>query len=585
MQCSARYYTFTSEANGWENADAQGTHRRLLPRIRPDHKRERMIDGLKIDANRTRMYYEKGYWGTDTLYDVWSRQSTLHANRPYVKDDTGTAFTYAQVDQLASKLATWLKSIGVRNGDIVSFQVPKWAEFAVIYVACLKVGAVMHPLAINFNGDDLVYALGKAKSSVFMCPTFYHKRDYEQQFYQIEDKLPHVKHVLFLDKIQPARKPESLTLSHVLSRCAPFEGKPESTSDEVVCILSTSGSTGTPKQALFTHNTVLFSERSYVSVLNLTQDDIMWMPSPLNHATGFYHGLIAVMLFGGSTVLEQHYRPDEAVALINEEHCTWSHGATPFIYDILHYMDKTHTKTPSMKLYLCGGAPVPASMIEQAHDHGILLCESYGSTESCPHVYVPPSKCLEWNGRWSGIPYEGIEIRVVDEHHRTVPFGVQGEEASRGPHQFVGYLNDPERTAQALDDDGWFYSGDLCYMDAQGRVRVNGRKKEIIIRGGENISANEIDTHLNGCPGIGDHATIGMPDERMGERICTFAVAHGFKPTLHDVIEYLQEHNVQKRLWPERLEFIDAIPHTSTGKVQRYVLAEELASRMKDQEA
>lgn len=104
-----------------------------------------MIDGLKIDANRTRMYYEKGYWGTDTLYDVWSRQSTLHANRPYVKDDTGTAFTYAQVDQLASKLATWLKSIGVRNGDIVSFQVPKWAEFAVIYVACLKVGAVMHP--------------------------------------------------------------------------------------------------------------------------------------------------------------------------------------------------------------------------------------------------------------------------------------------------------------------------------------------------------------------------------------------------------------------------------------------------------
>lgn len=224
-------------------------------------------------------------------------------------------------------------------------------------------------------------------------------------------------------------------------------------------------------------------------------------------------------------------------------------------------------------------------MIQQAHDHGILLCESYGSTESCPHVYVPPCKCLKWNGRWSGVPYEGIEVRVVDEWHRDVPFGVQGEEASRGPHQFVGYLNDPERTDRALDENGWFYSGDLCYMDEQHRIRVNGRKKEIIIRGGENISANEIDAHLAGCPGIGDHATIGMPDERMGERICTFAVAQGERPTLAQVTAYLDANGVQKRLWPERLEFIDQIPHTSTGKVQRYVLAEELLRRLAKPEA
>ena len=127
-------------------------------------------------------------------------------------------------------------------------------------------------------------------------------------------------------------------------------------------------------------------------------------------------------------------------------------------------------------------------MVKRAHKLGFLLCESYGSTESCPHVYVPLDKCIEWNGAWSGIAYDGIETCVVDNDRRPVPFGTQGEECSRGPHQFVGYLNDKERTDKALDDDGWFYSGDLCIMDEEGRIRITGRKKEILIRGGENIS-------------------------------------------------------------------------------------------------
>ena len=217
------------------------------------------------------------------------------------------------------------------------------------------------------------------------------------------------------------------------------------------------------------------------------------------------------------------------------------------------------------------------------HARGILLCECYGSTESCPHAFVPPERCLEWNGAWSGVPLPGIEVRVVDENHEEVPRGTQGEEISRGPHQFVGYLNDKERTDRALDDEGWFYSGDLCYMDEEGRIRINGRKKEIIIRGGENICANEIDENLMECPGIGDHATIGMPDERLGERICTFAVpTDERRPELADITGYLDGQHVPKRLWPERIEYIDAIPKTATGKVKRHLLAAELAERMKN---
>ena len=174
---------------------------------------------------------------------------------------------------------------------------------------------------------------------------------------------------------------------------------------------------------------------------------------------------------------------------------------------------------------------------------------------------------MEWNGDWSGIPFPGIEVRYIDEQGKDVAPGVQGEHISRGPHQFVGYLNEPERTDRALTDDGWWFSGDLGYMDEDGRIRLNGRRKEIIIRGGENLSAREIDDNLVGCPGVGESATIGMPDDRLGERICTFVAPLGNAlPTLESVTAYLEGAGVPKRLWPERIEIIDEIPKTSWAR-------------------
>ncbi|WP_304427493.1 AMP-binding protein, partial [uncultured Adlercreutzia sp.] len=221
-----------------------------------------------------------------------------------------------------------------------------------------------------------------------------------------------------------------------------------------------------------------------------------------------------------------------------------------FIYDILKYLDAHPDESiPTYVLHSCGGAPVPGALIDRAHRHNILLCEIFGSTESCPHIYVPPSKCVEWNGDWSGVPFEGIEVRVVDEFGNEVERGVQGEEISRGPHMFVGYLNERDRTDESLDDEGWFFSGDLCYQDEEGRIRINGRKKEVIIRGGENISAREVDDDLIGCPGLATSATIGMPDERLGERICTFIVPTDplNPPSKEDLIAYLQTKHIAKR--------------------------------------
>jgi acyl-CoA synthetase len=538
-----------------------------------------MIEQNATSEARKSLYYRKGWWGTDTIADVWNARVAATPDRTFVKDER-SGQTFRDIDRDAARLAGWLSAQGVGNGDVVTFQMPKWTECAVCVIACMKAGAVMHPLDVHVQGPRLAEALRASDSAAYLAPTCYHGRDYEAEAAALHD-VPGLRARLFVDR-ESAAHDVARALSTVLASAEPLAAPAPSHADDIACILSTSGSTGTPKQALFTHNNILFSERSYLSVLDLSPDDVMWMPSPLHHATGLFHGLIAAALLGGTTVLQERYSPAAAVELINREGCTWSHGATPFIFDLLRTLDESKGTLPSLRFYICGGAPVPPSLIAHAWRYKILLSESYGSTESCPHAYVPLDEVLEWNGRFSGIPYEGIEVRVVDADHNPMPAGVQGEEASRGPNVFVGYLNEPERTARALDEDGWFYSGDLCTMDAKGRIRINGRMKEIIIRGGENISAREVDEAVTGAPGVGDHATVGVPDERLGERICLFTTvpAGETAPTVASVTAWLAGRGVPKRIWPERIETIDAIPHTATGKVQRFKLTAELERRM-----
>ena len=434
----------------------------------------------------------------------------------------------------------------------------------------------------NYNDVDLEYAMNLVGSRAYLSPTFSHNTDYEAQILSVRGAVPTLAAIAVLDKQAPSHS-ELPTFDDIYERFEPLREPVPVSADSVACILPTSGTTGKPKQSMLTHNNILFSERVFTRELGRTQGDVMFMPSPLNHATGFFHGLISPLLLGGRAVLQQDFRPREAIELMNAEGVTWSMSATPFIYDMLNALDaEDGLAFDTLRLFCCGGAPLPPALIERAARYGVLLCEIYGSTESCPHVFVPPEKCAEWNGAWSGVPFAGIEVKVIDEAGNEVPRGAQGEEISRGPHMFVGYLNERDRTDRALDDEGWFYSGDLCYMDGEGRIRINGRKKEVIIRGGENISAREIDDDLIGAPGLANSATIGMPDARLGERICTFVVPSdpAAPPTQDDLIAYLRERHVAKRLWPERIEIIDEIPVTATGKVKRFILAQILKERM-----
>ena len=542
-----------------------------------------MFEERKINPELQKRYREQGYWKDETLLDCWDRAVEQFPDREYVVDDRGYRYTSRDLDEAAGRVAAYLTWLGIRPGEVVSFQLPIWSEFAMLTIACYKVGAVAHPIAMSYEEKELARSLKVTESRCYFAPTFFYKTDYEKRILSIREQVPLLKDIVLIDSVRP-RESRGRLLREILHSFEPLPKEQcvhTKNGQDMAVILCTSGTTGGTKGVLLSHDNVRFAEEAFNRELGLTKEDIMFMPAPLHHATGFHHAIIAPMLYGGKVVLQQKYQCRAAIELMKREKVTYSMGATPFIYDILRELDANGGSLPTLKFYLCGGAPVPGYLVQRADRYGILLCEVYGSTESVPHVFVRPWEALEKNGTTSGRAVPGMEVRVVDEDGWDVPVGTPGEEWSRGPAVFAGYLKAREITDGVLDDDGWFHSGDLCVMDAAGNIRIIGRKKDMIVRGGENLNTNEVNDALEGCLGMGDHTIIGMPDDRLGERICAFAVPlPGYENiTLEYVLAYLKEKKLPKRFWPERLELIDRIPHTGSGKVKKYLLREELERR------
>ncbi len=544
-----------------------------------------MYESVKINPKLKQEYIEKGYWLNKTLNDCWNEAVLKYPDNEYIVDDRGFRYTYKQLDIAAAKLANYLRKIGVGVGDTISYQMPIWSEFAIITIACYKIGAIANPQAMSYEKKELANCMNNTEAKVFFCATHFHKTNYEEQIISTLPEVKTLKNVILLDYLVE-KTSDFPSFYKILEENEPLavEDTYKGTGEDIALILGTSGTTSGPKGVILTHDNIRYAEEVFCKELELTEKDIMFMSAPLNQATGFHHSIIAPMFIGSKTVLQQKFHCVDSIDLMNKEKCTYSMGATPFIYDILRELDSSKKTIDSLKFYLCGGAPVPGYMVQKALEHKIILCEVYGSTESVPHAFVRPNEAVKLNGTTSGRALSGVEIRVVDENGNDVAFGEKGEELSRGPNVFVGYLKKQKITNEALDDDGWFHSGDLCTMDEHGNIKIIGRKKDMIVRGGENYDSNAINDTLEGCAGIKDHAVIGMPDQRLGEKICAFVVLKdGVETlTLKDVTDYLKSKEVSKRFWPERLEIIDKIPHTASGKVKKFILLEELERRIKN---
>jgi len=515
-------------------------------------------------AQRRAEYRRQGHWGDATLLEYWNMAVLAQPDKTAVADSSGARLSYAALDAQAGRLAGWLCRQGLEAGDVVSIQLPGWVEFTLIYVACLKAGAVVNPVIPAYRGRELAYIIGKCRPRFLFMPHEFRRFNYVSLGKWVRQGFDGELSVVHVDKNRVSE--DIQTLSSILDGEGVAPRDAERSSDDVAALLFTSGTEKLPKGVMLTHNNIISSIRSFASRLNLNSRDVVFMPSPVGHATGFHHGVTTPFILGATSVLQDVFNAEEALKIIEKERCTYGMGASPFVFDLSCAMNRVRYDISSLRFFLCGGASSPRHLLHGLWEKGFRVINVYGSTESVPHAASSPWQACETLFMTDGRPVDGCEVRVVDKQHRTVPAGVVGEEASRGPNVFVGYLGEPELSRKALDDEGWYYSGDLCVMNEEGHLRIVGRIKDVIVRGGENISSLEVQDILLEHPKIAEAAVVGMPDPRLGERVCAFVVLRG-PLELDDVVSFFRERCVAKYKHPERLVVVDEIPKNPVGKV------------------
>ncbi|EOV9920919.1 medium-chain fatty-acid--CoA ligase [Escherichia coli] len=535
---------------------------------------------LTFNEQRRAAYRQQGLWGDASLADYWQQTARAMPDKIAVVDNHGASYTYSALDHAASCLANWMLAKGIESGDRIAFQLPGWCEFTVIYLACLKIGAVSVPLLPSWREAELVWVLNKCQAKMFFAPTLFKQTRPVDLILPLQNQLPQLQQIVGVDKLAPATS--SLSLSQIIADNTPLTTAITTHGDELAAVLFTSGTEGLPKGVMLTHNNILASERAYCARLNLTWQDVFMMPAPLGHATGFLHGVTAPFLIGARSVLLDIFTPDACLALLEQQRCTCMLGATPFVYDLLNLLEKQPADLSALRFFLCGGTTIPKKVARECQQRGIKLLSVYGSTESSPHAVVNLDDPLSRFMHTDGYAAAGVEIKVVDDARKTLPPGCEGEEASRGPNVFMGYFDEPELTARALDEEGWYYSGDLCRMDEAGYIKITGRKKDIIVRGGENISSREVEDILLQHPKIHDACVVAMPDERLGERSCAYVVlkAPHHSLLLEEVVAFFSRKRVAKYKYPEHIVVIEKLPRTASGKIQKFLLRKDIMRRL-----
>ena len=347
--------------------------------------------------------------------------------------------------------------------------------------------------------------------------------------------------------------------------------------DDPAFLMFTSGTTGQPKAALHSHNTAWSAGRPVPDAVGLTGDDVCFMASTVGHLTGFFWGMYLPLAMGQKVVYQDEWDARRLVDIVHLEGITWSLSATPFAMDMIAAQKLQPRDLSTLRVFVCGGAPIPPHAALAMQEHlGVDLVSLYGMTEVGICTIHRLGAPLEVLAASDGMPVAHMEVRLVDDDLNPVSEGEEGRIQALGPSIILGYLGQPEMTEAAETEDGWFETGDLGRWTPDGGLRITGRGKDIIVRGGQNVPVVEIENLLALHDKIADVAVVGYPDDRLGERGCAFVVATGSPPTLAELTSQLDAAGMARQFWPERLEIVDAMPRTPSGKIKKFVLRESL---------
>lgn len=483
--------------------------------------------------------------------------------------DQPARLSYRELDASVDRVARSLAALGVGHGDVVTCQLPNWWEFIALAFACARIGAVSNPVMPIFRQHELKFILNFGESKVFVVPKTYRGFDYEAMARGMLPDLPHLKHLVIVD----GNGADSFAARLMRDDTPPLKGASLGP-DDVMLLMYTSGTTGEPKGVMHTSNTLFSNLHAYAERMELKDSEVILGASPMAHLTGYGYLATLPVILNATTVLQDIWDAKRALQIVCAEQVTFSMATAIFVADLCLAAENGEQSSPTFTKFNCAGAPIPPVLIERADKLlGLRVCSAWGMTENGAVTVTEPARCFEKSGSSDGRPLPGIEVKVVDGTGLALPTGEVGELLVRGASLFAGYLKRPQ--LNNTDADGWFDTGDLAYLDAEGYTRIAGRSKDVVIRGGENIPVVDIENLLYKHPSIAAVAVVGFPDRRFGERVCAFVTLKpGCAFTFEDMTAYLTSLQLTKQYFPERLEVLQQMPQTPSGKLQKFKLRE-----------
>jgi acyl-CoA synthetase len=504
-----------------------------------------------VSPELAQRYEAQGWWTHDTLGDLLGRGLKDNADMTFrvhsaVRPFTGT---FGDVESLARRLAAGLRAQGVGPGDVVAFQLPNWVEAAATFWASAFLSAVVVPIVHFYGPKELRFILASVKPRVFITAEQFGRMSFDPD---VSADVPIVAVVG--------------SSFDALADTDPMQGTLPADPGAPALIAFTSGTTSDPKGVIHSHQTLGFETRQLAS--NYPPDrGRMLTALPVGHFIGMLGAFLIPVIQGAPIDLCDVWDPDRAIGLMDTDGVAIGGGPPYFITSLLDHPRFRPELMQYIKHVGLGGSTVPAAVTRRLADLGMIVTRSYGSSEhpsiTGSHFTAPEDKRLYTDGN----ARTGVEVRLADD----------GEILSRGPDLFIGYT-DPGLTARAFDNDGWYHTGDIGVMDDDGYLTVTDRKSDIIIRGGENISALEVEEVLLGLPAVAEAVVVAAPDARLGEHVVAVlrVKTEQVMPTMDDVRNHFERAGVARQKWPEELRQVDDFPRTASGKVQKYVVRQSI---------
>ncbi|HEY1854029.1 MAG TPA: AMP-binding protein [Solirubrobacterales bacterium] len=535
---------------------------------------------IPVTAEERERYVREGLWSpTETLADFLIKHATERGEADAVVDAYGSRLSYAELHAAAAAVAAALAERGVEAGTVVGAQLPNRVESSVLACALELLGAVLAPLTPMFREREIGYVADVTGMGALVVPGTYRRHDHDEMAVRIAASSPSIHTLVTLTEDPPE---PLVSLASMIAAGASFEPR-EVDPEAITAILMTSGTESNPKAVIHTNDTLFANNRALLQMIEMDESSPIFMASPVGHGTGYGFGTRLAVYLGSKLVLQDLWDAAQAAETISREGCVYTHASTTFAQDLLDLEGIEGYDLSSLRYFVSGGAAIPPGFAKRIHKamDGCRLLRLYGQTEGFMTTLNRPGDPEERLDDSDGRAVPGVEVAIWDEAGEEVERGTTGELVCRGPHRCRGFLNDPERTARTIDPDGWMRMGDLGVMDEAGFIRVVGRVKEVISRGGYKYSPREVEDILSDHPRVSRIAVIRFADRRLGERACACVIPAGEGPLeLEDLTSFLRERGLAPYKLPEKLELMSELPTTPAGKIRKFELEDQLAERL-----